>query len=79
MKRWLFKHTNPRDSKAEIRNSSAPIRDWKTGSAVWSFCNAVVCDVYVSILRIFCKSDADSIVRPSSAFAMICKIEDNPC
>lgn len=41
----------------------------------WRIWNALSCDVYVSILRIFCKSDADSIDRPSSDFAMICDIE----
>jgi len=58
------KHTSPRESKAEIRKSNAPIRLWKKGRFASSRCNAVVCDVHVSTLRTFCRSTADSIERP---------------
>lgn len=71
----MEKHTSPRESKAEIRNSIAPIRLLKRGIIFWSLRNALACDVYASTLKIFFKSEADSIDRPSSALALICEIE----
>lgn len=64
-------YTSPRESKAEIRNSSAPKRLRKTGIIASSLGYAFAKEVYVLTLKIFCKSEDDSIETPSSAFVMI--------
>lgn len=72
-------HTSPRESKADIRNSIAPIRLWKRGTISSSLLTAVSIDVYVVTLRTFWKSESVSSERPSSAFAMIWQMQHGNC
>lgn len=69
------RHTSPRESNAEIRNSIAPIRLSNIGSIVSSPCIALTDEVYEVTLRVFCKSEAHSIENPSRALKIICEIE----
>lgn len=68
-------HTSPRESKAEIRNSNAPIRLRKTGITASSPRNALSCVVYILTLSTLCKSAAVSMERPSSDFAITCGMQ----
>ena len=68
----VVEHTRPRESKAEIKKSNAPIRLRNTGISPSILCIALACVVYVSTLRTFCRSEADSMQRPSSAFEITC-------
>lgn len=74
-----YNHTSPRESKADIKNSIAPIRLWKRGINSSSLWTAVSIEVYVVTLRTFWKSESVSSERPSSAFAMICQIRHGNC
>lgn len=65
-------HTNPRESKAEIRNSMAPSRLSNKGMLAKRMLNASFLEVNVLVLRTFCRSIADSTERPSKTVSIFC-------